>query len=150
MSDLHAITEQFLEEQKIKEQKRLEELNFLEKLMQEKYPDLERHVNRWNTERFTSMLVNDQVTDFEVLHSCGCCPDAVLNIWPYLEEEGPNGKKIKIYAKGIPFGVGEKYEFWDAEDRCHASEIPWAGWENKLREAKIPEEIIERVSELFD
>lgn len=110
--------------------KELENVKFIRSLL-EKYPDLQRHVNRWKQERFTSALV--VATDCEIGHNCGCCSDSPVEVWPYALEG-----QTRIYVTGIPFIVGEKnsYEY---------GETPYDGWEDKLRKANLSEEIITKV-----
>jgi hypothetical protein len=62
-------------------------------------------------------------------------------VFPYIEVTDYLGRKFKIYAKGIPFVVGERHP-------C-GGELEYPGWEEKLRKAEIPEAIIEKVSHLF-
>jgi len=98
----------------------------------ELYPDLRKHVGRWNKVAYCSASVNSQVTKFDMRHNCGCCNDSPLEIWPYVET--PHGK---IHSDPPMFFVGERK--WGGGDR------PYADWDGKLRAAGIPEEVIHRV-----
>ena len=100
------------------------------------YPDLQRHVNRWKTVRYYSKAVNTVVDRFELRHSCGCCSDAELQLWPYLET--PDGN---VYSDPPCFGVGEQH--WISGDR------PYDGWRKRLRDAGLPEVIVEAVARRF-
>lgn len=51
------------------------------------FPDLRIHKDRWGNERYSAASANPQVTNYETRHSCGCCGDAPLLVWPYLEAE---------------------------------------------------------------
>ena len=105
--------------------------------LQELYPDLQRHVTRWKTERYYSKAVNGEVTRFDLRHSCGCCNDSPLELWPYLETE--HGK---VYSDPPRFQVGEKH--WMGGDR------PYDGWKKKLEAAGFPEIIVGAVGIHFD
>jgi hypothetical protein len=99
------------------------------------FPDLLKHVNRWQRVRYYSKSVNPRVTDYDCSHNCGCCSDSPLEVWPYLETE--NGK---VYSDPVCFTVGEK---------AHMGDRPYAGWKEKMREAHTPESIIERIQQHF-
>jgi len=111
------------------------DLDNLKKLYAE-YPDLKRNVNRWKTVRLCSASVNDKTDKYDCSHNCGCCNDSPLEVWPYLETECG-----KVYSDPPSFQVGEKH--WISGDE------PYSGWKGTLREANIPEEIIEKVSHKF-
>lgn len=114
---------------------KLEEASRLERLWQE-FPDLLNHVNRWHTVRYYSKSVNPRVDKFDLCHSCGCCPDCPLELWPYLETA--NGK---VYSDPPKFTVGEKH--WICGDH------PYKKWKEELEKAGIPESIIQAVSNHF-
>lgn len=100
------------------------------------YPDLKRNVNRWNRIRFCSASVNSEVTDFDMSHNCGCCSDSPLEVWPYLETD-----QGRLYSDPACYQVGEKH--WISGDS------PYEGWKKKLRDNKIPEDIIKKISAHF-
>lgn len=95
----------------------------------EAYPDLKKHTGRWSKIAYYSKSVNDKVTRFDIRHNCGCCNDSPLEIWPYLET--PHGN---VYSDPPCFQVGERH--WMGGDR------PYAGWQQKMKNAGIPEIII--------
>lgn len=100
------------------------------------FPDLQRHVNRWNRERFYAKSVNSRVNAYELGHNCGCCSDSTLELWPYLETE--HGR---IYSDPPKFTIGEKdYRYGDME---------YTGWESQLEAAGIPLSLIAPVQASF-
>jgi hypothetical protein len=105
--------------------------------LQEIFPDLKVHVSRWKTVRFCSPTVNSRATSFEIKHNCGCCNDSPLEVRPYLET-----KHGRVYSDPPCLRVGEKH--WIVGDK------PYKGWQNKLREVGIPEEIVAAVQEHFN
>jgi hypothetical protein len=100
------------------------------------YPDLKRHKSRWGEERYCSPMFNTSVTDCEITHACGCCPDSAIYVWPYLEKDGH-----RLYAYPIPFHVGEA-NYGNGENSLD-------NWEDKLRSAHIPDHIIQKVQRFF-
>jgi hypothetical protein len=119
------------EEAKAKEAEALRLVNLVEA-----YPDLKKHVGRWNKVAYYSSSVNTRVTRFDLRHNCGCCSDSPLEVWPYLET--PHGN---VYSDPPSFQVGERH--WMGGDRPHA------GWKQKLEEAGIPESVIGAVGMHF-
>jgi len=107
------------------------------KKLAEMYPDIQRHVGRWNKVAYSSKSVNSKVERFDIRHNCGCCNDSPLEVWPYLET--PVGK---VYSDPSMFVVGER-DPWSYGDR------PKPGWKNELRTAGIPEDIIGAISMHF-
>lgn len=103
--------------------------------LQEEFPDLRRHVGRWNKVAYCSKSVNDRVDRVELRHNCGCCPDSPLEAWPYLET--PNGR---VYSDPPQFFVGEDSMYGDR---------PSPGWEDSLRKHGISGPVIEAVSSHF-
>jgi hypothetical protein len=100
------------------------------------FPDLRKHVGRWNKVAYCSASVNSRVGRFELRHNCGCCPDSPLELWPYLET--PNGN---VYSDPPSFQVGEKYYL--------GGDRPYPGWEEKLKAVGLPEIIIGAVGMYF-
>lgn len=101
------------------------------------FPDLQRYEGRWKKIVHYSASVNEQCTNYDARHNCGCCLDSPLEIWPYMETEfGP------VYSSPSCFMVGER-------DPYRSGDKPWPGWDQEMRKAKIPEAIIERVSSWF-
>lgn len=97
----------------------------------EVYPDAEVYTGRWNKVVYCSPSVNELVTNYDSRHNCGCCSDSPLEIWPYL-----NTEYGRIYSKPAMFFVGE---------RSYRGDNPFPGWEDKLRNVKIPESIIDQI-----
>ncbi len=102
------------------------------------FPDLRRHVGRWNKIVYCSKTVNTKVTDFETRYNCGCCSDSPLEFWAYLET--PHGR---VYSDPPSFFIGEKGHFY-------GTAVAKAGWKDQLRNAGIPEALIERMATRFD
>ena len=116
-------------------QQKLEEAHKLE-LVLDKFPDLRSYEGRWKKEVVYSEGANTKVTKYDSRHNCGCCEDSPLEIWPYMEYEG-----TRIYSDPPCFVVGEK-ESW-TRDR------PYEGWQDKLKEANIPNTIISTIEYHF-
>jgi hypothetical protein len=105
--------------------------------LSEKYPDLRKHVGRWNKVVFCSKSVNVQITRFDLRHNCGCCRDSPLEVWPYLETElGP------VYSDPPMFHVGRA-------DPCFGGDLPSQGWDATMRAAGLPESIVGAVGMHF-
>ena len=115
---------------------KLAEADKIEAVLKE-YPDIRRHVGRWEKVAYYSKSVNSKVERFDMRHNCGCCNDSPLEVWPYLET--PVGK---IYSDPPMFRVGEK-DLWSGGDR------PDPGWRDPLKAAGIPEDIIGAISMHF-
>lgn len=101
------------------------------------FPDLQKHVGRWDKVAFYSKSVNSRVGRFDMRHNCGCCSDSPLELWPYLET--PDGK---VYSDPPCFQIGERSYF--------GGDKPYHNWKEKLKQAGIPEVIIESVGYYFD
>ena len=129
---------QFLADEKKKRNQEVSRVEVLEKLYK-RFPSLQRHVSRWNHERFCSPEINPLCMNYEMAHNCGCCPDSPLELWPYAIFEG-----MKLFASPIPFCIGEKSMYRKSGERSYN------GWQEKLRKHKIPEEIITRVEKVFE
>jgi hypothetical protein len=112
-----------------------QEADRLEALLAE-FPDLQKKVGRWEKVAFYSKAANERANRFDIRHNCGCCNDSPLEVWPYLET--PHGN---VYTDPPMFQVGERH--WISGD------TPYPGWKDKLREARIPEDIIGAVSMHF-
>lgn len=113
-------------------QKKLAEAKKLTALQAE-FPELKRHVGRWGKEAYYTKAANTKVTDFETRYNCGCCPDSPREIWPYLDTAVG-----RIYSDPPSFVVADRSYDLDGD-------IPHGGWDAKLRNAGIPEEIVKRV-----
>lgn len=96
------------------------------------YPDLRQQVNRWGRVKYCSKSVNEKAVRFDMGYGCSCCRDSPLQISPYIET--PLGN---IYSDPPTFTVGEKD--WTSGDN------PYPNWEQPMRDAGIPESIIELV-----
>ena len=115
------------------------ELNSMRKIS-ELFPDIKEHRNRWGTIRLTTKDANSKTNQAQICHSCGCCEDAPLQAWPYLEVDG-----IKVFSDPPYFTVGEKIPYYYG-----MGERPYDEWEQKLRDANIPESIISIVQDYFN
>lgn len=111
---------------KVAEAERLTRLSAL-------FPDLQKHVGRWDKVAYYSASVNSKVEKFDLRYNCGCCSDSPLEMWPYLET--PDGK---VYSDPPCFQVGEKYYL--------GGDRPYPKWKEKLEAAGIPEVVIGVIS----
>jgi hypothetical protein len=105
--------------------------------LQQAFPDIQKHVGRWNKIAYYTKSVNSLVDNYEARHNCGCCSDSPLEIWPYLQTE--HGR---IYSEPACFMVGRRNPY-DYEDE------PIPGWESKLSSAGIQQSLIEKISYLM-
>ena len=112
------------------------EASKLEALLKE-FPDLRMHTDRWRNNRFYSKTVNTRLDRFEIKHSCGCCNDSSLLIYPYLDT--PHGR---VYSDPTDFRVGHK-------EPLYGGDVPTKGWDTEMRNAGIPEPIIGAVKMHF-
>lgn len=115
---------------------KLNEINNL-KSLSKIYPNLKKHTSRWKQVRYYSKNVNSLVTDCDIRHSCGCCPDSPLYVWPYIETA--HGK---IYSDPPSFCVGEM-------DNYYADE-PLKNWKELLKNADISNVVVEIIKEYFN
>jgi hypothetical protein len=106
----------------------------LEKIAQ-LYPDLKMNMNRWNRVRWYSKTVNSYVDKCEIGHSCGCCPDSSVEVWPYVEIDG-----FKVYSDPCKISVGEDSSFGDRPDK---------NWQAQFSKYGISQVIIDKVKEHF-
>jgi hypothetical protein len=104
----------------------------------EKYPDLKEHTDRWGNKYYTSASANQDVTDYDLRHSCGCCPDSILYLYPYLLID-----VVKVYGGPLPFNIGD-------QEPSYGTARPNPYWIEELTKAKIPEFIISKLQEYFD
>lgn len=135
---------EFLEKRTKELEAELQKVKDLQTSVVFEFPDLKRIVDRWGNERFCSTQANKIVTNCTIKHNCGCCFDSPLEVWPYLifgSGSIPGG--IFIYSDPPSFMVGEKngYGYGD---------ILYNNWKKKMREANIPEIVIEKVSKYFE
>lgn len=100
------------------------------------FPDLQKHVGRWNKVAYYSSSVNSKVERFDLRHNCGCCSDSPLEVWPYLET--PDGR---VYSNPPCFQVGEKYFL--------GGDRPYPKWKESLEKASISKVIVEAISAHF-
>lgn len=100
----------------------------LEKLMAS-FPDIKKHTSRWGAVRYYTKVINTIANRFDIKHSCGCCSDSPLEVWPYAETPVGN-----VYSDPPRFTIGEKH--WMGGD------VASEGWKDGLREAGIPEDMI--------
>jgi hypothetical protein len=115
---------------------KIEEAEKLERL-EKAYPDIQKRVGRWNKVTYFTKAVNEQVTDFDARHNCGCCSDSPLEIWPFVKTENGN-----VYSDPPCFTVGER-DYWSCHDK------PYDGWDTKMLAAGIPEAIVDGVRVYF-
>jgi hypothetical protein len=113
------------------EASRLERLTIL-------FPDLTKHVGRWNKVVYKSKLVNENANGVETRHNCGCCRDSPLEAWVFLET--PAGR---VYSDPPMFVIGESNPYGSGDDLD-------LGWDGKLRDAKIPESVISTLKSRYE
>lgn len=101
------------------------------------YPDLKRHVGRWNKVVYCSPSVNGLVDKYDTRHNCGCCRDSPLELWPYLET--PHGR---VYSSPTGIFIGER-------DPYTYGDISRQGWREDLQKYGLPEALIEKVAMRF-
>lgn len=115
---------------------KLAEAAKLEAMLQA-FPNIRKHVGRWNKVAYYSKDVNSKVDRFDLRHNCGCCNDSPLEIWPYLETE--HGK---VASDPPMFRVGER-------ERTYGGDIPYPDWDKKMQDAGLSEGLIGSVSMHF-
>lgn len=103
----------------LKDQELINLIN-LEKL----YPDVRKYQAKYRAFQ-QSKSVNNKVTDFEYKYSCGCCSDAAVMVFPYLET-----KCGKVYSDPCSFTIGERYQ------------MPHGSWKKSLVNAGISDTVI--------
>jgi hypothetical protein len=118
--------------------KELERELFFNKKAKRLFSDVEITKDRWNTERLYSVKANPKTNKVEISHGCGCCSDAALYARPYLKVEG-----VEVYSDPPSFtiGYGNSYGYGEEESD---------GWEEKMRESNISEEVIRQCREYLD
>ena len=98
------------------------------------YPDLVREAGPKGI-RYTSASIAAIALAFDIEDSCECCRDPSIQVWPYVPT--PFGK---IYSSsGISVGTRIKHEVVGS----HCVINSW--WKRSLKEALMPEEIIEDI-----
>lgn len=112
-----------------------QEAEQLAKLAKE-FPDLRKHVGRWNKVVYCSASVNDKVMDYETRYNCGCCSDSPKELWPYLVTE-----LGLVYSDPPSFFIGKK--------DYYAGYKSTPGWQSTLRKANISESFIEKLSLVY-
>jgi len=68
-------------------------------------------------------------------YNCGCCPDSPLELWPYMITG-----EDRVYSDPPCILIGER--------EAHGAR-PRPGWVTKLKEANMPEELIQSIKEYF-
>lgn len=101
------------------------------------FPDAQIEVDRWGTERIASPSAAQRCADVDLSHSCGCCSDAALYARPYLTVAGR-----KVLSSPSNVCVGER--------SGSGGEIPFEGWEERIRAAGFSEAIREKVAAYFE
>ena len=101
----------------------------------ELFPDLTQEINRWRRVFECSKSVNSLATDYELAHTCGCCPDPGVLVQVYVDT--PHGR---VYGVPHKIEVGERIDYIDR---------PHPHWERTLRSCGISEVVIEKVRAHF-
>lgn len=70
-----------------------------------RFPDAFVSQDRWKNERVFSKIASPLCDKYDWKHSCGCCPDSPVQVWPYLETEFG-----KVFAAEAPFYVMNRDE----------------------------------------
>ena len=81
--------------------------------------------------------MNAIAIDIDINHSCGCCADSPLQMWPYKQIDG-----VKVFSQPPCFKVGEPNQ-WGI------GEIAWDNWEDELQEVNISETVIQKIKKHF-
>jgi hypothetical protein len=110
-----------------------EEIERIRALVAE-FPDLHTTVGRWEKLVYSSKLANKIATDYESRFNCGCCSDAPWEVWPYVQHESG----MKIFSSPAYFFSGERRFLRDGI-------FSKGGWRKELRDAGIPENLIDRI-----
>lgn len=135
MSPIEDANREFLEAQK-KADAQLQEVVRIHRLVS-LYPDLEKVYGRYKNAWYCSKTVNAQATHFSYGFSCSCCPDPSLQVFFYVKT--PHGD---VHSNPPRFWAGTQ----DSERFAYIT----IGWEDKAREAGIPEELIAKVTADFE
>lgn len=106
------------------------------KKIRENFPDLEIKTNRWGNDWLASAQVNNLADNVDLIHSCGCCEDAVLYAMPYIIVD-----ETKIYSDPSQISIGE---------RCYCGERPDSDWQEELKKhGIINQNIFEHIEKFF-
>ncbi len=121
------------------------ELHFLIEL-QKSYPDA-RVAPGKGEKKFSSKQVNEKITDYFFAHSCSCCNNPSLLVYCFINT--PLGR---VFSDPASFAIGREEGFaWEWEYRTYTyGDYPLENWQVGLRNAKIPESIIEDMSKHFE
>jgi len=141
------LAEEHLEREKLQMEKHLESLenqrseaisdfDRVSRLRSE-FSDLRVETDRWKTTRYKAKSANTRVAHIEFRRTCGCCSDAGILAMPYMETA-----LGRIYSDPhrMEIGEGRSYDW--------VREFP--GWEERYREAGIPEEIVAKIRSYLD
>ena len=112
------------------------------------YPDIKENTDRWGNVRFYSSKVNAIADQVSFSHSCGCCLDAWLDAYPYIEIDD-----IKIYSDPLRFGIGRKIGYDDDDDdycEGYRTDRPDINWEDDLEKSNISQIIIDKIQQFFE
>lgn len=101
--------------------------------LRSRFPDLAKVTDRHRWERLISSAV--VATEAELRHSCGCCSDAMLRLYLYLDTD-----LGRVYSSKSSYVVGEKSTYGDT---------PKAHWKETLEMDGVPPNIIQMVSDHF-
>ena len=102
-----------------------------------KYPDASVEKDRWENIRISSNGVNGFAVDCEISHSCGCCSDAPLFAYPFLNTEFG-----KIYSKPERFCIGQADQY-EGGDRQNDE------WINEMNKVGMSQMVIDKVKKYF-
>jgi hypothetical protein len=98
------------------------------------FPDTVVNKDRFGTIRIEAKSCAKLCDKVELRHSCGCCGDSALLARPFMETAYG-----RIYCSGI--GIGEKY--------YNGGDIPWKGWQEKIKAEGVPSVIVEKIEQHF-
>lgn len=101
------------------------------------FPDLRKHVGRWNKVAYCSASVNSRVDKADFRYNCGCCSDSPLEVWPYLETASG-----KVYSDPPCFQVGEKYYLGGSR--------PYPNWKERMSSTGVSEVVVIMVQNHFE
>jgi len=92
--------------------------------------------DRWSQGKISSNKVNGLCNNVSISPTCGCCSDAPIEAYPYVEMYG-----FKIFSTES-FTIG---------DQCYCGGVrAWNQWDKNLKDAGMPKKIIDIIQQFFD
>lgn len=97
-----------------------------------KYPDLQECVDRWGNKYLLSESSVSRSTGYEIRRGCGCCPDAIIWLYPFVQD---GEYQIYTLANRCRLGVNENFRL---------SYINYA-WKNEMQQIGLNPQLIEHI-----